>query len=218
MNIMPIEYTELGEKIISNITLEIALNELRKQIHDVYKDTSESHINSALQALDSVSYSQFPLGELLSILDNLRTACNLLERVLEKKRKVAFFFEKDELSTEEKIDVNKKLGVWYAAQAIVLCLTTKGNVSEVGRLLDKAFSFYKTSLLISAKIRNNAGYEEYEGIQIVNDLGEFSCSHEEVYSHRDYSSEEKAEYIQLQIEIAESWDKKNRELIHEIGI
>lgn len=215
---MPIEYIELGQKIVSKLTLEYSLNELRERINDVYIDTSEAHIESALQALNAFTFSQYPLGELLSILDNLRTACNILERLLEKKKKVALFFEVPELSKEGRAKVNKQLGSWYAAQAIVHCLTTKSDKLGVERLLNKAQIFYKTSLLIYADIRNKAGYEEYEGIQIVNDPGEWSCSHEEVYSHHNYSAEEKEEYISSQIEIAVSWDRKNRELIKSIGI
>ena len=90
---MAIEYIELGEKIISNLTLEHSLNELRERINDVYKDTSEAHINTAIQALNAVPFSKCPLIELHSVLDNLRTACNLLEKSLIKKKRVFFFFE-----------------------------------------------------------------------------------------------------------------------------
>lgn len=214
---MAIEYIQLGEKIISNVTFELSLNELRERINDVYKDTSEAHIDSALQALNAIPFSQFPLGELQSILDNLRTACNILEKLLDKKKKVAFFFEVSELSKEARAVVNKKLGSWYAAQAIVYYLSTNGDVAGIEKLLAKAYSFYKTSLLISADIRNDAGYDKYEGIQIVNDPGEWSCYHAEVYSHHDYSFEEKEEYIQSQIEAAKSWDKKNHDLIQKLG-
>lgn len=215
---MPIEYIELGEKIISNITLELSLSELRDRINDVYIDTSDAHVDSALQALEAISFSQVPLNELHSILDNLRIACNLLEKLLKKTKKILFFVEVPELTKQEKGVVYKRLGSWYAAQAIVHCLTTKGDTSGIDNLLTKALSFYKSSLLISAEIRNKNGYDLYEGTQIVNDPGEWSCYHEEVYSHHDYSLEEKKEYIQSQIDEAESWDNKNRLLISEIGI
>lgn len=214
---MPIEYINLGEKLISNLTLELSLKELKERINDVYIDTCDAHIYSALQALDAIPFSKFPLGELNSILNNLRTACNILEKLLHKKKKVVFVIEVYELSKEERASVNKKLGSWYAAQAIVHALTTNDDITGIEGLLDKAYSFYKTSLLLSAEIRNDAGYDNYEGTQIVNDPGEWSCYHEDVYSHHNYSFKEKEEYLQSQIKEAESWDKKNRSLIKQIG-
>lgn len=215
---MPLEYIKIGEKIISSITLEFSLNELRNRINDVYIDTSDAHIHSARQSLNALPYSTFPLGELQSILNNLRTACNLLETMIGKKKRIAFFFEVYELSAEERAKINSKLSSLYVAQAIAYCLSTQDDKSGIEFLLDKAFSFYKTSLLISAEIRNKAGYDEYEGIQIVNDPGEWSCSHEEVYSHHAYTDEEKEEYIQSQIKIAESWNKKNHNLLVDMGL
>lgn len=77
-------------------------------------------------------------------------------------------------------------------------LTTKGNNLGVESLLGRAYSFYETSLMMAAEIRNKAGSEVYEGTQIVNNPGEWSCYHEEIYSHHDYSNEEKEAYIQSQ--------------------
>lgn len=213
---MAIEYIELGEKIISNLTLELSLKELRERINDVYTDTCEAHIRAAQQALNALPFSKFPLGELLAILTNLRTACNILEKLLNKKKKVAFFIEVYELSKEERASANKKIGSLYVAQAIVSAITTTGDIAGIEKLLDKAYSFYKTSLLLSAEIRNDAGYDTYEGMQIVNDPGEYSCYHEEVYSHHDYSLDDKEEYIQSQIEAAKSWDKENRILLKKL--
>lgn len=212
---MAIEYIELGEKIISNLTLEHSLNELRERINDVYKDTSEAHINTAIQALNAVPFSKCPLIELHSVLDNLRTACNLLEKSLIKKKRVFFFFEDYELSIAERAEVTKKLGSWLAAQAIVQCLITKGNDLVVDELLKKAYSFYKTSLILYAQLRNDSGYTKKEW-KIVNQPVENYCYHEEVDVHYDYSSEERAKYTQLQISAAASWDIENRMIIHKL--
>ena len=41
---MPIEYINLGEKLISNLTLELSLKELKERINGVYRDTCDAHI------------------------------------------------------------------------------------------------------------------------------------------------------------------------------
>ena len=55
---MPIEYINLGEKLISNLTLELSLKELKERINDVYGDTCDAHIYSALQALVAIPFSK----------------------------------------------------------------------------------------------------------------------------------------------------------------
>lgn len=52
--------------------------------------------------------------------------------------------------------------------------------------------------------------------KIVNQPVENYCYHEEVDVHYDYSSEERAKYIQLQISAAASWDIENRMIIHKL--
>lgn len=214
---MSIEYVTLGEKIISNVTLELSLNELHTRINNVYYDVCSANIQSAEQALKAIPFSQSPINELHSVLVNLRNSCNLLSKLLYQKKSF-FLFDVDVLSKDEKDDLRQKLSSLYVAQAIVHCLTTVKDNDGISALLLNAKQLYKEHILYRANIRNKAGYDEYEGVVYVNDPGEWSGSYQDTYSHHDYTAKEKEDYIKLELQRIEEYDSKNWEIINSIGI
>lgn len=214
---MPIEYIALGEKIISNVTLELSLNELHKRINNVYYDVCSAYIKSAEQAIMAIPFSQSPINELHSVLVNLRNSCNLLSNLLYQKKSF-LIFEVDVLSKDEKDDLRCKLASLYVAQAIVYCLTTINDNDGISALLLNAKELYKKHILYRASSRNKAGYDEYEGIEYVSDPGEWSGSYQETYSHHDYTAKEKEDYIKSELQRVEEFDKKNWEIIKSIGV
>lgn len=214
---MPIEYIALGEKIISNVSLECSLNELHKRINNVYYDVCSANIKSAEQSIKAIPFSKSPINELHSALVNLRNSCNLLSNLLYQK-KTFLIFEVDVLSKDEKDDLRCKLASLYVAQAIVHCLTTINDNDGIRALLLNAKELYKEHILYRASARNKAGYDEYEGIEYVNDPGEWSGSYQETYSHHSYTAKEKENYIKSELQRVEEYDSKNWEIIKSIGV
>lgn len=212
---MPIEYIAIGEKIISNLSLELSLKEIHERITNIYHDICSAYIQSAEQALNAISFSQSPINELHSILDNLRNACNLLTTLLYQKRNF-LFFEVNVLSKDEQDDVKQKLSSLYVAQAIVYCLTTNKDYDGVNQLLHIASSFYKEHIIYRANIRNKEGYDELGDVEYIDD-GEWGGYYNLTCKHHDYTSEEKLNYLNSELEKVKDFNETNLQIIRRIN-
>jgi hypothetical protein len=152
----------LSSSIYKVKSFQEEIDGIYRYIRNIYSDISDSHINSAKQAIRAAENSQYFSTEILDAISHLRDAYNVSESALYKTRekKVLFVFTKREnlISDENKYLYYQSLG--HIAGIISILYKTIGQSKNSIEWKQEAFNDYRNAINIMPI--------DYDSIQSIN--------------------------------------------------